>query len=469
MRLRIGSIFVAMGIFISSITPIGRCLGFVQQNSTSSTDTEYKTIAKVDIKPLESGERLVIEYTRTTPGKTAYSFYCDGAASVRFDSISEHKRTVLISDKERAEPGGFDPKKWEVRFVYEPDQMEFHNIGEIVKDDDALNGFALRARAGTAKSEMDCFSYGPYTTEQSPGGYWVGFRLKVSDNTEEDVVGRIDAFNSSGDGKLVEKQIHYRDFAESNKYQTFYLHFVRTDKGTMEYRCSWNGEVDIWVDRIEVYVPKLEWEQTAVYTTAESKQVWEILRQKNNSGCELSLIGKHQKPGTYRAIFRYAAKAEDSAKVITSIEAADKSGTFCNVYVSENLSVIRIIPGDKRIACQWQPLELSEPHSPVKYVIEYKPRDALWEQAKRAAVPRNQFFEVVSELENDRDYTLRVLAKQTGSNRIVAVSEERLATPGPVPGVVIDYLHKDSGRYIGSPSIAKLPDGTYVACHDVFQ
>lgn len=37
-----------------------------------------------------------------------------------------------------------------------------------------------------------------------------------------------------------------------------------------------------------------------------------------------------------------------------------------------------------------------------------------------------------------------------------------------VPGVVIDHQPASTGQYIGSPSIAILPDGTYVACHDFF-
>jgi hypothetical protein len=36
------------------------------------------------------------------------------------------------------------------------------------------------------------------------------------------------------------------------------------------------------------------------------------------------------------------------------------------------------------------------------------------------------------------------------------------------PGVVIDYLPASAGLYIGSPSIAILPNGDYVASHDVF-
>jgi len=38
----------------------------------------------------------------------------------------------------------------------------------------------------------------------------------------------------------------------------------------------------------------------------------------------------------------------------------------------------------------------------------------------------------------------------------------------PVPGVVIDHSPAESRRYIGSPSIAILPDGQYVASHDFF-
>ena len=37
-----------------------------------------------------------------------------------------------------------------------------------------------------------------------------------------------------------------------------------------------------------------------------------------------------------------------------------------------------------------------------------------------------------------------------------------------VPGVIIDHTAADSGRYIGSPSIAVLRDGTYLASHDFF-
>jgi hypothetical protein len=40
--------------------------------------------------------------------------------------------------------------------------------------------------------------------------------------------------------------------------------------------------------------------------------------------------------------------------------------------------------------------------------------------------------------------------------------------PAKVPGVVIDHVPASSGQYIGSPSIAVLPNGSYVASHDFF-
>ena len=40
--------------------------------------------------------------------------------------------------------------------------------------------------------------------------------------------------------------------------------------------------------------------------------------------------------------------------------------------------------------------------------------------------------------------------------------------PGPVPGAVIDYIPSKTKDYVGSPSIAILPNGHYVASHDTF-
>ncbi|MHB1305725.1 MAG: sialidase family protein [Limisphaerales bacterium] len=49
-----------------------------------------------------------------------------------------------------------------------------------------------------------------------------------------------------------------------------------------------------------------------------------------------------------------------------------------------------------------------------------------------------------------------------------AVSSLAADTPPPPPGVVIDHRPASSGIFIGSPSLAVLPDGRYVASHDEF-
>lgn len=48
-----------------------------------------------------------------------------------------------------------------------------------------------------------------------------------------------------------------------------------------------------------------------------------------------------------------------------------------------------------------------------------------------------------------------------GHSAATAVSES-------IPGVVIDHVPATTGTYVGSPSIAILPDGSYVASHDFF-
>lgn len=50
---------------------------------------------------------------------------------------------------------------------------------------------------------------------------------------------------------------------------------------------------------------------------------------------------------------------------------------------------------------------------------------------------------------------------------IVSFTAFSQSIPEP-PGIVIDYMSKETGKYIGSPSVCILPDGTYIASHDEF-
>lgn len=51
---------------------------------------------------------------------------------------------------------------------------------------------------------------------------------------------------------------------------------------------------------------------------------------------------------------------------------------------------------------------------------------------------------------------------------LTALSIFAASTPAVPPGVVIDHSPAKSKQYIGSPSLAVLPDGEYVASHDFF-
>lgn len=55
-----------------------------------------------------------------------------------------------------------------------------------------------------------------------------------------------------------------------------------------------------------------------------------------------------------------------------------------------------------------------------------------------------------------------------GLTAAVVLGQERSADLSQVPGVVIDHLPAASGQYVGSPALAILPSGDYVAGHDLF-
>ncbi|NUQ65731.1 MAG: exo-alpha-sialidase [Pirellulales bacterium] len=62
-----------------------------------------------------------------------------------------------------------------------------------------------------------------------------------------------------------------------------------------------------------------------------------------------------------------------------------------------------------------------------------------------------------------------LLAALAASTAIVCEGQQPSSTPrAKVPGIVIDHIPASTGVYIGSPSLAVLPNGDYVASHDHF-
>jgi hypothetical protein len=63
----------------------------------------------------------------------------------------------------------------------------------------------------------------------------------------------------------------------------------------------------------------------------------------------------------------------------------------------------------------------------------------------------------------------QALSANTGSVSLtLTVLLASMAQAVDVPGVVIDHAFASTGCYVGSPSIAVLPNGDYVASHDLF-
>lgn len=135
------------------------------------------------------------------------------------------------------------------------------------------------------------------------------------------------------------------------------------------------------------------------------------------------------------------------------------------------IQIIRVIPGFHQVTVEWLPPPISA--RVAAYLVETKLRGADWENAVRVCIGRRARAATLKGLLNYADYAIRVIALDA-DGRQLGTSAERLVTPAWVPGTVVDYLHRDDetlaerGRFIGSPSIARLEEGALVASHDLF-
>ncbi|MBI2299452.1 MAG: fibronectin type III domain-containing protein [Armatimonadetes bacterium] len=136
----------------------------------------------------------------------------------------------------------------------------------------------------------------------------------------------------------------------------------------------------------------------------------------------------------------------------------------------ELLPIARVVPGHAQVTVEWQPPPGVQA---ARYELSVRLRTADPRDAATVTAPGTARSATANGLLDHADYALRVAARDT-AGAVLAESGERLVSPAAVPGVVIDYLHKDDlhyaahGRYIGSPSITFLPDGSLVASHDLF-
>ncbi|MGQ9730517.1 MAG: exo-alpha-sialidase [Candidatus Zipacnadales bacterium] len=139
---------------------------------------------------------------------------------------------------------------------------------------------------------------------------------------------------------------------------------------------------------------------------------------------------------------------------------------------SPTIYLTRVVPAHEEVHVEWSDPRVERQLGGFR--LEIKLREQAWTEARVFNVPREARSATVGGMLNHTDYELRVLALGVGSEEVVGTSAVRLVTPGWVPGVVVDYLHQqdrafaEHGRYIGSPSIARLNNGHLIASHDLF-
>jgi len=142
--------------------------------------------------------------------------------------------------------------------------------------------------------------------------------------------------------------------------------------------------------------------------------------------------------------------------------------------VEPTLTITRVIPGHHEVRVDWLRPEKAEGIADLRYTLAVKLREEPWDSAATVTVPGDQTSACMTGLWNHADYSLRVTAHSQDAEEPLATSADRLVSPAEVPGVVVDYLHKDdtayadAGQYVGSPTIARMDDGTLVTAHDLF-
>ena len=190
-------------------------------------------------------------------------------------------------------------------------------------------------------------------------------------------------------------------------------------------------------------------------------------------------LGRRLNPGGTEGHLR----GEIAELLIYNVALTDEARTEAEAYLRARYDlqppekpivyVTRVIPAHQQVSVEWNAPEGDLAAKVAQYRLDLKLRTADWAEAHNLTYGSAQRSATVTGLLNQADYAMRVVALDADGQQL-GTSAERLATPGWVPGTVIDYLHREDsafaewGQYIGSPSMARLPDGALVASHDLF-
>jgi hypothetical protein len=128
----------------------------------------------------------------------------------------------------------------------------YHQSGELIVDEDAVNGVAWRALAGTHSAGG---WYGPYSSVLPAGhAYRAYFRLKTDDVNTTAEVAKLDVVDSGGFRLLGLRRLRGTDFRKANTYEEFSIDFEYADPETygLEFRTWFRATADLYLDRVLV-------------------------------------------------------------------------------------------------------------------------------------------------------------------------------------------------------------------------
>jgi hypothetical protein len=135
-----------------------------------------------------------------------------------------------------------DKKSKEVfKVEYRAQDLMRWSSGTIVKDPDSLNNEAVYNGAVN----------GPYETYYK-GDYIARYRVKIDDNTREDVIFGLSIYTAGRGKMLAHKEVKGMDFVARDKYQDFDLPFRLDDNYSLEIMVDYDKRCNLWIECIEI-------------------------------------------------------------------------------------------------------------------------------------------------------------------------------------------------------------------------
>jgi hypothetical protein len=137
--------------------------------------------------------------------------------------------------------------------------------GEVITDENALNGQAWRGLAGVHSPGA---WFGPYTYVLPPGyAYRAYYRLKTNGVTNTAEIATLDVVDNGGERSLGLRRLRGTDFRVADAYQEFPVDFSYPETGTMglEFRVAFRATGDLYLDRVLVvgypvdFAPGVSW------------------------------------------------------------------------------------------------------------------------------------------------------------------------------------------------------------------